>query len=139
MKNKNVEQLSKENPDDNYDTNNYINSNTLNQNFNIQDIPPSNNIHPVDRSEIPIQKNINVYLSSNNYTYNDLNPNIKDILNNPKYRDDKRSQSAFSQRNFREKFESVKLKVPENKKWNFDPAAEIMIHNMEQKIDILLY
>ena len=31
----------------------------------------------------------------------------------------------------------MKLKVPEIKKWNCDPTAEVIIHNLELKIDIL--
>ena len=33
----------------------------------------------------------------------------------------------------------MKIKVPTNREWNRDPTAEIIIHNLEQKIDILTY
>ena len=33
----------------------------------------------------------------------------------------------------------MKIKVPSNREWNRDPTAEVIIHNLEQKIDILTY
>ena len=120
-------------------TNNY---NTLNQNFEEQ-TQNENNIEkaPNNISVIPLQKsyNINLGLTSNIYTYKDLNDSVKDIINDPKYNNPKRSNSAFSTKSFREKFEMVKLKVPTIKKWNCDPTAEIIIQNLEKKIDILSY
>ena len=73
-----------------------------------------------------------------NYTYNDLEPHIKHIINDPKY-NDKRSLSAYGKKSVREKFEEMKLKVPTIKQWNCDPTAEIIIHNLEQKVDILTH
>ena len=90
-------------------------------------------------SVIPINKSYNLRYASNANTYNDLNDNIKDIINDPKYNSENRSKSAYTKKSFREKFESMKLKVPEVKNWNCDPTAEIIIHNLEQKIDILTY
>lgn len=91
-------------------------------------------------SVIPINQSYNLRYASNTNTYNDLNDNIKDIINDPKYNNsENRSKSAYSKKSFREKFESMKLKVPEVKNWNCDPTAEIIIHNLEQKIDILTY
>ena len=90
-------------------------------------------------SVIPIGQTYNLRYASNSNTYDKLNDNIKDIINNPKYNSENRSKSAYSKKSFREKFESMKLKVPEIKKWNCDPTAEIIIHNLEQKIDILTY
>ena len=90
-------------------------------------------------SAIPISHTYNLRYASNSNTYDNLHDNIKDIINNPKYNNENRSKSAYSKKSFREKFESMKLKVPEIKKWNCDPTAEIIIHNLEQKIDILTY
>ena len=95
---------------------------------------PINNI-----SVIPLKETYNLRYSSNNNTYDNLDDNIKNIINDPKYNDEKRSKSAYSKKSFREKFELMKLKVPEIKNWNCDPTAEIIIHNLEQKIDILTY
>ena len=39
----------------------------------------------------------------------------------------------------REKYEPMKIKVPTNREWNRDPTAEVIIRNLEQKIDILTY
>ena len=95
---------------------------------------------PNNISVIPISQSYNLRYASNTNTYNDLNDNIKDIINDPKYNNsENRSKSAYSKKSFREKFESMKLKVPEVKNWNCDPTAEIIIHNLEQKIDILTY
>ena len=90
-------------------------------------------------SVIPLKQSYNLRYASDENTYNNLNDNIKDIINDPKYNSEQRSKSAYSKKSFREKFESMKLKVPEIKKWNCDPTAEIIIHNLEQKIDILTY
>ena len=87
---------------------------------------------------IPLTETYNLRYSSNRNTFNDLEDNVKDILFDPKY-SEKRSKSAYSKKSFREKFESMKLKVPEIKKWNCDPTAEVIIHNLELKIDILTY
>lgn len=118
------------------------NYNTLNQNFE-EKAQNEKNVEkgPNNVSVIPLQKsyNINLGSSSNIYTYKDLNDNVKDIINDPKYNNPKRSNSAFSTKSFREKFEMVKLKVPTIKKWNCDPTAEIIIQNLEKKIDILSY
>ena len=78
---------------------------------------------------IPI--NLNLRYTSNINPYDNLS-------NNPKY-NEKRSQSAYSKKSFKEKFESMKLKMPEIKEWNCDPMAEVIIHNLELKIDILTY
>ena len=95
---------------------------------------------PNNISVIPISQSYNLRYASNTNTYNGLNDNIKDIINDPKYNNsENRSKSAYSKKSFREKFESMKLKVPEVKNWNCDPTAEIIIHNLEQKIDILTY
>lgn len=118
------------------------NNNALNQNFE-EKAQNEKNIEkgPNNISVIPLQNNYNINLgsTSNIYTYKDLNDNVKDIINDPKYNNPKRSHSAFSTKSFREKFEMVKLKVPTIKKWNCDPTAEIIIQNLEKKIDILSY
>ena len=96
------------------------------------------NINPI--KEKPLQS------SYNNFRYeqkvimnNELDPQIKNIINDPKYSEDKRSKSAFSKKSFREKYESIKIKEPTLREWNKDPTAEVIIHNLEQKIDILTY
>ena len=68
-----------------------------------------------------------------------MKDNVKDIILDQKYKGDNRSKSAYSKKSFREKFESIKLKVSIIKKWNFDPTAEVIINNLEKKIDILTY
>ena len=87
----------------------------------------------------PFNESNNMRYNTNSIGYNDLNDNIKDIINDPKYSSEKRSKSAYSKQSFRTKFEKMKLKVPVIKRWNCDPTAEIIIHNLEQKIDILTY
>ena len=95
------------------------------------------NINKYDIENIPIKKNDLGYTTNIN-SYDNLSDNVKDIIYDPKY-NEKRSQSLYSKKSFREKFESMKLKVPELKEWNCDPTAEIIIHNLELKIDILTY
>jgi len=108
-------------------------------NFNQRVCQTSESQNQKNFSVIPIGQTYNLRYASNSNTYDNLNDNIKDIINNPKYNSENRSKSAYSKKTFREKFESMKLKVPEIKKWNCDPTAEIIIHNLEQKIDILTY
>ena len=104
------------------------------QSKNQKNIKFDNNI-----SIIPLKQTYNLRYGPETNTYNNLNDNIKDIINDPKYNSEQRNKSSYSKKSFREKFESMKLKVPEIKKWNCDPTAEIIIHNLEQKIDILEY
>ena len=119
-----------------------INLESSSQNKNpFQKIPENKNKKLVkfdtnNVTTIPLTETYNLRYSSNATTFNDLERNIKDILFDPKY-SDKRSKSTYSKKSFREKFESMKLKVPEIKKWNCDPTAEVIIHNLELKIDIL--
>ena len=108
-------------------------------NFNQRVCQTSESHNQKNFSVIPIGQTYNLRYASNSNAYDNLNDNIKDIINNPKYNSENRSKSAYSKKTFREKFESMKLKVPEIKKWNCDPTAEIIIHNLEQKIDILTY
>ena len=108
-------------------------------NFNQRVCQTSESQNQKNFSVIPIGQTYNLRYASNSNTYDNLHDNIKDIINNPKYNNENRSKSAYSKKSFREKFESMKLKVPEIKKWNCDPTAEIIIHNLEQKIDILTY
>ena len=86
---------------------------------------------------IPLNHKYNLRYGDN-VTYNDLESHIKNIINDPKY-SDKRSLSAYGKKTVREKFEEMKLKVPTIKQWNCDPTAEIIIHNLEQKVDILTH
>ena len=119
-----------------------INNNTYPQNqnslqeYSIQN-PKSVKFDINNITEIPIKDSYNLRYS-NTINYDNLNDNVKDIIFDPKYKSEKRSKSAYSKKSFREKFESMKLKVPVIKKWNCDPTAEIIIHNLEQKIDILI-
>ena len=117
------------------DNNNYKNQRYFQNSQNLNNIKLENN----SISLIPLKETYNLCYSSNTNTYDNLKDNIKNIINDPKYNDEKRSKSAYSKKSFREKFELMKLKVPEIKKWNCDPTAEIIIHNLEQKIDILTY
>ena len=118
-------------------------NNTFPQNQNIFQEYPAQNSKSVkfdinNITEIPLKGSYNLRYSDT-INYDNLKDNVKDIIFDPKYKDEKRSKSAYSKKSFREKFESMKLKVPEIKKWNCDPTAEIIIHNLEQKIDILTY
>ena len=119
--------------------------NTLNQNFpqveNIDQNKDKKSIKfdPNSISEIPIQERHNLRYGGNLNGYNELDPQTKKIINDPKYANEKRSKSAFSKKSAKEKYESMKIKVPENKEWNRDPTAEVIIRNLEQKIDILTY
>ena len=132
----NDEEILKE-PDENICT-------TLNQNFqpeseskdqNTDKKPIKFDINSI--TEIPIQTSCNLRYGDNGY--NDLDPQTKKIINDPKYADEKRSKSAFSKKSYREKYEGLKIKIPTNREWNRDPTAEVIIHNLEQKIDILTY
>ena len=111
-------------------------SSTLNQNFPSKEKKAikfdANSI-----SVIPIQENYNLRYGLNGY--NELDSQIKNIINDPKYANEKRSKSAFSKKSYREKYEPMKIKVPTNREWNRDPTAEVIIRNLEQKIDILTY
>ena len=88
-------------------------------------------------SVIPIQESYNLRYAEN--CYNELDSQTKNIINDPKYSNEKRSKSAFSKKSFREKFEKLKIKMPTNREWNKDPTSELIIRNLEQKIDILTY
>ena len=132
----NDEEILKE-PDENICT-------TLNQNFqpeseskdqNTDKKPIKFDINSI--TEIPIKTSCNLRYGDNGY--NDLDPQTKKIINDPKYADEKRSKSAFSKKSYREKYEGLKIKIPTNREWNRDPTAEVIIHNLEQKIDILTY
>ena len=111
-------------------------SSTLNQNFPSKEKKAikfdANSI-----SVIPIQENYNLRYGLNGY--NELDSQTKNIINDPKYANEKRSKSAFSKKSYREKYEPMKIKVPTNREWNRDPTAEVIIRNLEQKIDILTY
>ena len=91
-----------------------------------------------DIENIPLKNTYNLRYCSID-TYKNSNDNIEDIIFAPKYNGDIRSKSTYSKKSFREKFESMKLKVPIIKKWNCDPTAEVIINNLEKKIDILTY
>ena len=132
----NDEEILKE-PDENICT-------TLNQNFQLESESKDQNTDkkPIkfdinSITEIPIKTSCNLRYGDNGY--NDLDPQTKKIINDPKYADEKRSKSAFSKKSYREKYEGLKIKIPTNREWNRDPTAEVIIHNLEQKIDILTY
>ena len=144
LPNSQKEQLSIPNQETNIENN--LNSEPIE--ININPIPNNQIISKSSQSQnpkfikfgienIPLQTNNLRYISTN--TFNNLNDNIKDIIFDPKYSGEERSKSAYSKKSFREKFESMKLKVPEIKKWNCDPTAEVIINNLEKKIDILTY
>ena len=90
-------------------------------------------------SVIPIQETYNLRYGNDINGNNELDSQTKKIINDPKYANERRSKSAFSKKSFREKYEPMKIKVPTNREWNRDPTAEVIIHNLEQKIDILTY
>ena len=119
--------------------------NTLNQNFpEIENKDQNKEKKTIKFDEntisvIPIHENYNLRYGDNSNDYKELDSQTKNIINDPKYADEKRSKSAFSKKSFREKYEPLKIKVPSNREWNRDPTAEIIIHNLEQKIDILTY
>ena len=106
-------------------------SSTLNQNFPSKEKSKDNNKEK--------NTNYNFRYGGNFNGYNELDSQTKNIINDPKYANEKRSKSAFSKKSFREKYEPMKIKVPSNREWNRDPTAEVIIHNLEQKIDILTY
>ena len=106
-------------------------SSTLNQNFPSLEKSKDNNNEK--------KANYNLRYGGNFNGYNELDSQTKNIINDPKYANEKRSKSAFSKKSFREKYEPMKIKVPSNREWNRDPTAEVIIHNLEQKIDILTY
>ena len=106
-------------------------SSTLNQNFPSKEKSQDNNKEK--------NTNYNLRYGGNFNGYNELDSQTKNIINDPKYANEKRSKSAFSKKSFREKYEPMKIKVPSNREWNRDPTAEVIIHNLEQKIDILTY
>ena len=106
-------------------------SSNLNQNFPSKEKSKDNNKEK--------NTNYNLRYGGNFNGYNELDSQTKNIINDPKYANEKRSKSAFSKKSFREKYEPMKIKVPSNREWNRDPTAEVIIHNLEQKIDILTY
>ena len=125
-----------------------IQNNTLNQNFQSElDKEKEGNKQNKEKksikfdvnsiSVIPIQESYNLRYAEN--CYNELDSQTKNIINDPKYSNEKRSKSAFSKKSFREKFEKLKIKMPTNREWNKDPTSELIIRNLEQKIDILTY
>ena len=125
-----------------------IQNNTLNQNFQSElDKEKEGNKQNKEKksikfdvnsiSVIPIQESYNLRYAEN--CYNELDSQTKNIINDPKYSNEKRSKSAFSKKSFREKFEKLKIKMPTNREWNRDPTSELIIRNLEQKIDILTY
>ena len=119
--------------------------NTLNQNFpEVENIDQNKEKKSIKFDEntvsvIPIQETYNLRYGDNLNEFKELDSQTKNLINDPKYADEKRSKSAFSKKSFREKYEPLKIKVPTNREWNRDPTAEIIIHNLEQKIDILTY
>ena len=119
--------------------------NTLNQNFpEVENIDQNKEKKSIKFDEntvsvIPIQETYNLRYGDNLNEFKELDSQTKNIINDPKYADEKRSKSAFSKKSYREKYEPLKIKVPTNREWNRDPTAEIIIHNLEQKIDILTY
>ena len=119
--------------------------NTLNQNFpEVENIDQNKKKKSIKFDEntisvIPIQETYNLRYGDNLNEFKELDSQTKNLINDPKYADEKRSKSAFSKKSFREKYEPLKIKVPTNREWNRDPTAEIIIHNLEQKIDILTY
>ena len=130
---------------------NSIENNTLNQNFqseldkekeekeeNEQNKEKKSikfDYNPI--SIIPIHESYSLRYDDNGYK--ELDSQTKNIINDPKYSNEKRSKSAFSKKTFREKYENLKIKMPTNREWNRDPTSEIIIRNLEQKIDILTY
>ena len=119
--------------------------NTLNQNFpEVENIDQNKKKKSIKFEEntvsvIPLQETYNLRYGDNLNEFKELDSQTKNLINDPKYADEKRSKSAFSKKSFREKYEPLKIKVPTNREWNRDPTAEIIIHNLEQKIDILTY
>ena len=130
---------------------NSIENNTLNQNFqseldkekeekeeneeNKEKKSIKFNYNPI--SIVPIHESYSLRYDDNGYK--ELDSQTKNIINDPKYANEKRSKSAFSKKTFREKYENLKIKMPTNREWNRDPTSEIIIRNLEQKIDILTY
>ena len=141
LKEKSSIEITEQNLNDNI--NNPLNENNNNIISDIRIISQTSEPHhqkfvKFDIENIPLKNAYNLRYCSTD-TYRNSNDNIEDIIFAQKYCGDNRSKSAYSKKSFREKFESMKLKVPVIKKWNCDPTAEVIINNLEKKIDILTY
>ena len=122
---------------------NVNNTKTLYQNFD--EIMQKENNEQINSKNIPtesLKESTNIHLTSNTYTYNDQNTsnyNTGYKTYEPNYTDKNRSKSANNRQTVYEKYELINMKDPSIRNRNFDPTAEIIIHHLERKIDVLGY
>ena len=124
--------------EENINTN--INSSTLNQNFedNIQKQKSSKN-GQIGKSAMPLPETHNYNMIPNINDYNGLNDDIKKLINDTNNNCQKRSNSAYTHKILTEKCEMTNFKFPIIDNLNLEPTTKIIIHCLEQKIDVLLY
>ena len=122
---------------------NVNNTKTLYQNFD--EIMQKENNEQINSKNIPtesLKESTNIHLTSNTYTYNDQNTsnyNTGYKTYEPNYTDKNRSKSANNRQTVYEKYELINMEDPSIRNRNFDPTAEIIIHHLERKIDVLGY
>ena len=122
---------------------NVNNIKTLYQNFS--EIMQKENNEQINSKNIPtesLKESNNINLTSNAYTYidqNSCNYNTGYKTYEPNYNDKNRSKSANNKQTLYEKYELINMKDPSIRNRNFDPTAEIIIHHLERKIDVLGY
>ena len=117
-----------------------INCSTLNQNFedNSQKQTFSNKGQN-DKLTQPLPETDYHNMIPNINYYNGLNDDVKKIINESKNITQKRSNSAYSHKIVSEKCEMTNFKFPIIENLNCEPTTKIIIHCLEQKIDVLLY
>lgn len=133
----NIDNLNKENRD----CFNF-NFNTLNQNINESIQIEKKELDQKEISNLSKKGDNILSVKSYKYIFNDLNDNIKEIINAPKYNSLKRSKSDYSNKSLKENFQMKNLKIPSVKYSKYetkDPTTQIIIRNLEQKIEILEY
>lgn len=114
-----------------------IKSSTLNQNFEQTKKKKTSKYGQNYKSTIPLDDAFNIPLTSNSNAYNVLNDDIREIINDSKYNNQKRSKSSYNHKIIIEKNEISD--IPELENWNLNSTAKIIIHCLEQKIDALMY
>ena len=129
--------LNEEN-EENINTN--FNSSTLNQNFedNIQK-EKSSKKGQICKSTMPLPETDDYNIIPNKNHYNGLNDDIHKIINDTKNNNQKRSNSSYTHKILTEKYKITNFKLPIIENLNCDHTTKIIIHCLEQKIDVLIY
>ena len=124
--------------EENINTN--INSSTLNQNFgdNCQIQNSSKNGQNYKLAK-PLPETHNHNMVPNINYYNCLNDDVKKIINDSKNISQKRSNSVYGHKIVSENCEIANFNYPIIETWNCEPTSKIIIHCLEQKIDVLIY